>query len=281
MDRVGNSSTGRVMLQSAPRSLRVGVLCVELLLVALVAYQLVLLVFDMMKVDAGPRPLTVPGEVSSEKAIDSGRLVSFDPFFRQIAGELAVTPSASVRESSLRIEVFGLRATDGGAGSAIIKTQDGGQKLVMIGDTVVPGVRLSAVYPDRLEVNRAGIREAIYMTPQRARQDTGGENPPAPATVAGQPRATSGFDLANIELSPVRRDRRIIGFRLPDPLPLLLVGSGLEAGDVLTSVNGEPLASFERLQEVGEQIVGSDRLSLEIERRGEQRQLSVNLGGNR
>lgn len=288
MDSAENRSTGRIMVPSPPRALRVGVACVEAGLVALIAYLLVQLTFDMMAVDPAGKPSTVTIEPQAVSELDTDRLTSFDPFYRQLESDVQNTPVVTIRESSLRIEVFGLRAADDGTGSAIIKTQDGGQKLIRIGDAVASGVTLTAVYPDRLEVNRAGIREAIYLRPQRERQQGASSRAapgiPVSSRVSDLPQYSAGgpgFDLTALSLSEVRRERRIVGFRLPDPLPLLLTGAGLEAGDVLTSVNGVPLVSFERLQEVSEELSGSPSVLLEVERRGERLSLTISLGGDR
>lgn len=279
MESAGHPSTGRIAPPSPPRNVRVLLVCVEFGFAGLAAFLVAQLVFQVMAVDPptdGPIRATI--NESADSGLDAAFLSGFDPFFKELQDAPAVVETA-IRESSLRLEVFGLRSEPGGRGTAIIKTQDGEQKLIRLGDRVAPGVTLAAVYPDRLEVNRAGVREAIYLRPQRERQAAllAAPSPPTAREPEGDPALS--FDLSSIELAPVRRDRRIIGFRLPDPLPLMLMGSGLEAGDILTHANGEPLVSFERLREIGEDLSGARRLALEIERRGERRNLTISLGG--
>ena len=282
MESVGHQGTGRAVIPSPPRNLRVAILFVELLLVILIAYLAAQFTFRLLEVDP-----SVDGSLPSVEAVEqvsasTETLTSFDPFFREV-GDVTAQQQTAVRESSLRLEVFGLRASPNGEGSAIIKTQNGDQKLVKIGDRVANGVTLAAVYPDRLEVNRAGVREAIYLRPQRERQIQTITTPRPSAPVAASRASDTGpeIDLTKFNLSPVRRDRRIVGFQVPDPLPLQLLGSGIEAGDVLTHANNEPLTSFERLEEIGEELSGTSQLMLGLERRGEQMTLTVNLGGNR
>lgn len=280
MESAGNSSTGRNMLPSPPRKMRVALACVEIVLTALVAYLLAQTLFRILAVDPPldlPLPTIAPADSGT---VDMDRLSSFDPFFRQIGAAPANEQVTVVRESSLRLEVFGLRSLPGGQGTAIIKAQDGQQKLIKVGDRIAPGVTLAAVFPDRLEVNRSGVREAIYLRPQRERRAAPVRAPRRASTALPQSDQELQFDITSVPLSPVRRDRRIVGFRLPDPLPLTLMGSGLEAGDVLTHANGEPLVSFERLEEIGLELSGVRRLSLQIERRGERRNLTISLGGN-
>ena len=278
MESVGHQGTGRSVIPSPPRNLRVAILFVELTLVVLIAYFAAQLVFRFLEVDPvldGSLPVV---EVPAPVAANAETLTGFDPFFREISGPV-VPQQTAIRESSLRLEVFGLRASPNGEGSAIIKSQDGDQKLVKIGDRVANGVTLAAVYPDRLEVNRAGVREAIYLRPQRER----GSQPSGAVRASVSQTTTAGpdIDLTKFNLTPVRRERRIIGFQIPDPLPLQLLGSGVEAGDILTHVNNEPLTSFERLEEIGEELSGTSQLALGLERRGERLTLTVNLGGSR
>ncbi|MBO6506168.1 MAG: hypothetical protein JJ850_06140 [Kordiimonadaceae bacterium] len=281
MESAGTETTGGSIVPSAPRGIRVAVSVVELALVILIAYVAAQLFFKLTASDpqtGGALPIAT---TNTTEMVDAGRLTSFDPFYREIGGPAEAPQQTEIRESSLRLELFGLRAASDGTGAAIIKTPDGDQKLVKIGDRIAAGVTLSAVYPDRLEVNRAGVREAIYLRPQRERQ--------ARSTLPRRPQAARPiddeiplqFDLSAFELSPVRRDRRIVGFQVPDPLPLPLLGSGLEAGDIVMEANGEPIRSFERLEELSEELSGSRQLTLEIERRGERRNLVLSLGGSR
>lgn len=279
MKSAAHQATGRTTIPSPPRSLRVALICVEYGLAGILAFLMAQFAFQLMATDPpADRPLQTLPVSNSETNLDAGILTGFDPFFRELGGTEVVVNTA-VRESSLRLEVFGLRSEPGGEGTAIIKAQDGEQKLIRIGDRIAPGVTLAAVYPDRLEVNRAGIREAIYLRPQRERQTPVAQAPARPVAIARESESDLTFDLSALNLEPVRRERRIIGFRLPDPLPLPLMGSGLEAGDILTHANGEPLVSFERLQEIGEGLSVAQRLAIEVERRGERRNLTISLGG--
>lgn len=277
MESAGHLSTGRTRLPSPPRNMRVAVTCVELGLAALLAYFLAQFSFALLAVDPPlDRPLPT-AQASSLSRSNFDELTGFDPFFRDLQG-LPVATQAAVRESSLRLEVFGLRAEPDGRGTAIIKAQDGEQKLIRVGDRVAAGVTLAAVFPDRLEVNRAGIREAIYLRPQKERTAISPTAPSTPATQKAASEMALQFDLSSFDLTPVRRERRVIGFQVPNPLPLPLMGSGLEADDILTHANGEPLVSFERLQEIGEDLSGARQLVLDIERRGERRNLTISLG---
>ncbi|TNE66126.1 MAG: hypothetical protein EP335_03995 [Alphaproteobacteria bacterium] len=264
-----------------PRGASWAVKATELALVILLGWQAAHFAFALLDDTPAGSAAAVAGQARAGSKTDVARLLSFDPFSRQIRSAEAAIADALVPESSLRIEVFGLRAMGEGQGSAIIKMQSEDQKLVRVGDDLSNDVRLVAVYTDRLEISRAGVREAVYLRPKAQRAAVAAAAPGRPA--ASQPRAaTSGLlvDLSALELAPERRDGRIIGFRLGDRLPAALGAVGLEAGDILLAANGAPLASFERLEELPDELAGADRLVLDIERRGERRTLTVPLRGN-
>lgn len=281
MESAGTDTPGRTVVPSAPRVVSVAVSVVEVALVIWVAYLAAQLFFKLTAADPQTGGAMPTAATVGVEEFDAGRLTSFDPFYREIGGAADAPQQTAVRESSLRLELFGLRASGDGTGTAIIKTPDGDQKLVKIGDRIAAGVTLSAVYPDRLEVNRAGIREAIYLRPQRERQASNSLQQRTQAVRQAEEDIPLQVDLTAFELSPVRRERRIVGFQIPDPLPLPLLGSGLEAGDILMQANGEPIRSFERLEELSEELAGSRQLTLEIERRGERRNLILSVGGSR
>jgi len=262
------------------RGMRAGIISVELVLVGLIAVLLANFAFKILT----PEPRNFPPTLASQRDVattDTSRLLAFDPFFRSVI-VAENTVETALPESTLNIQVFGLRAGSGGSGSAIIKLQEGEQKLVQVGDRLAAGVELTAVYPDRLELLRSGSKEAVYLRPQEERfiaeQQITAREPEKPVTDGAAP---IGLVFSTLSLAPVRRDRRIIGFRLPELLSAPLLNAGLEGGDILTRANGSPLSSFERLQEIGEALQAATSLLLEIERRGQLRELTVNLEGNR
>ncbi len=266
---------------ATPRLMRLAVILFELGLVVLIAYQFATLFYKFIGADK--TALLPPQSVNltaDTEARDLSLLTSFDPFFRQISAAPIVPGGDIAPESSLGIELFGLRAMGGGQGTAIIKMQDDDQKLVHVGDDIAGGVQLSGVYADRLEINRAGIRETVFLRPQNARRGIAPTSATPVTTNNGPVTNTVVANLlSSLQLTPVRRDRRIIGFRLPGNLPPVLQMAGIEGQDILLTVNGLPLTSHERLQELAEETAGVDQLNLEVERRGEKRQTILRLKG--
>lgn len=270
---------------AAPKMAKLIVVAIELGLVLLIAYLLAQLSFQFME-DRRVVSSAAPTSVARSEQADFSMLTQFDPFFRQVSrAPVSSQTSAAIPESSINLEVFGLRAVGGGEGTAIVKLQDGDQKLVRVGEQIGRGIQLAGVYVDRLEINRAGVREAIYLRPKNDRPSVTQQRP-APSSTRPANQATGAGasspvieQLMRLELEAVRRDRRIIGFRLPEVLPAEFRFVGLEAQDILLSVNGSPLASHERVQEMAEDVADASSLTIEVERRGERRVISFNLRG--
>ena len=277
---MGNKIKGsalRSLTASKPRLMRISITLLELGLVLLLAYQLASLMFDAVEAPTRPDHASFEVQTEAAKAPDLAILSTFDPFFRQIAKVSEVPQGNVAPETTLRIEVFGLRSVGDGQGTAILKMQDSEQKLVQVGEEIANGVKLAGVFADRLEIIRAGVREAVFLRPQADRVAT------QRVITSSKSPAADGFKgetvFSELQLTPVRRNRRIIGFRLPQILPPTLQLVGLEAEDILLSVNGSPLTSHERLEEMVEEVAGAHELSLEYERRGEQRRTVLRLKG--
>lgn len=279
MDTSGHGKSLGVPVVRAPQKVRYAVWGLELVLLALISFQLYGIFADQPDKPAVTAPSPSAVAAKADGPSDFTLLTTFDPFFRA-----AATPQAQedVRapESSLELELFGLRAEGQGAGSAIVKMPNSQQKLVRVGDAISAGVTLVAVYNDRLEIRRAGAREAIYLRPETRRYAAAtAVAPTSQKPSAAQARVNTSLiaGLEGLALAPVRRDRRIVGFRLPEDTPLLLTAVGLEAGDILTAANGSPLTSYERIAELGEELAGARSVELTIERRGETRSLKIGL----
>lgn len=271
---------------------------VEVALVLLFAYVAAGLAHQVL---AGSRPLpsiAVKASSAPEGSKTATAYLRFDPFFRAVASaETREVQDTVLPESNLQMEVFGLRAQRNGQGAAIVKLQNGEQKLVEVGQDMAPGVRLTGVYTDRLELNRGGRREAVYLVPEEQRSAllrttvdnrklAGTRTPSGPVISQNSQQASKSTaqkviqEIKNLGLKPVRRNRRIIGFRLPEDLPQVAQLLGFEAADILLSVNGEPVNSFERFAELEEELANARQLIVEIERRGEVRRVPVSSLGS-
>lgn len=148
-----------------------------------------------------------------------------------------------------------------GRSSALFELKDKTQRLVSDGREIMPGIALSRVQADRVEITRAGARSWVALTgkthgaqkddqPQRA----------AAAMVDTQPikstqdqayrrrvvRLKSGLIAARSE----GQSRIRGGFQLQDTgLMDLLHGADLQTGDIITAINGNAFSRSEDLEE--------------------------------
>lgn len=129
---------------------------VELALLTLLAFQLAKLTWAVLT-PVEPlgdwRPATAPIAAPTEAPV----LRDFDAFFRTAADTGPVTVT------SLNLTLLGTRVdTVSGRGSAIIDS-NGVQSSFLVGEEVMPGVRLAAVDFDNVTLERGGTREKLYL----------------------------------------------------------------------------------------------------------------------
>ena len=195
----------------------------ELLLLALIAVQAARLVWTLVT-PVGPVGDWRPSGALALPAGDSA-LSDFDPFFRlsAAAGPAVVT--------GLNLKLHGVREDRAtGRGSAIIALPDGTQRSFAVGEEIMPGVRLAQVGFDNVTIDRNGTAEQIFLDQSEPAQPAAGAQPAAPS-----PPPTP----APVQTAPPARTAAA------DPA-LALRAVGLQPGDVVVSVNGQPVGSPEQ-----------------------------------
>ncbi|WP_438729048.1 type II secretion system protein N [Parasphingorhabdus sp. DH2-15] len=112
-------------------------------------------------------------------------LSRYNPF----SGEtLATTPQGDgpTRITALDLVLYGTRMNAvTGRGSAIIAGNDGVQQNFLIGDEVIPGVKLVAVAFDNVTLERGGARESLFIDQSDDVTPVSPEPPQAVANLAG------------------------------------------------------------------------------------------------
>lgn len=102
-----------------------------------------------------PEPAT-PAAGAAARGDALAILTRFDPFFR-------AAPEGVGGATAQAFSLHGVRAGDGGAGSAIIGTPDGTQSSFAVGDEVAPGVKLVSVEVDHVVLARGGARSPLFF----------------------------------------------------------------------------------------------------------------------
>ncbi len=268
--------------RSAPRA-------VEIALVLAIAVILARLVITLFA------PLPLPqGEVvaSAPAAAGAGQAAVKSPFPVAAAPEIAAAaPPASeeVAETTLDLTLTGVTIWPSPeSASAAIRTPDGRQKRFSIGDEIVPGVTLEAVYADQAIIDTNGVRESLRFEsklnpdqlsdlPQEPIRPHGRRDPDAP------PAAVTGESIG--QLASVLRVAP--GMNAEGDLVVELYAArdrsafsalGLEDGDRLVSIDGSPAPSNPAaLIEALNRMQRAERASIVVERNGETVPLQVSL----
>jgi general secretion pathway protein C len=183
---------------------------------------------------------------------------SFDPFFRTGAAQ-----SANV-VTSLQLTLFGIRMNEAsGLGSAILSGPDGVQTNYAVGEEIMSGVTLDSVEFDHVIISRGGVLESLYLDQSIPAQTVGTEDPEAPASLT-----VAGNEIAGIaSLAPRNDQGRVTGIVLSP-----------RNGDIIVSINGNPVSSTSDIETLKSQIRPGARVSVEVERGAQTVPVAVNLG---
>jgi len=172
---------------------------------------------------------------------------------------------------------------------AILRSEDR-TRVARVGDEVFGG-RLVAVAADVVTLEFAGGRVEVSVR-------SAGPLPPSPSpprraapTTAPEPEAPRVMDRAEVQrrlgaeiprilaetaVRPVTEDGRVVGLRLTRvPADSLLTEAGLQAGDVLTNINGTEIDGMATLIALWPSLQGATDLRADVVRDG--RPLSISL----
>ncbi len=221
----------------------------EIALISLLALQCARLVWATVT-PVGPIgdwkvPSTLAGQPAATLALGD-----FDPFFR-LGGPAT---AATVVVTSLAIGLFGVRVDRAtGRDSAILSTPDGVQSSFGVGEEIMPGVRLAIVREDGVTIERNGQREQIFLDQSV---------PAANATPAATSASATGAGFA-----PRLVNGQVSGFTVSAPPPALQA-AGVQAGDVVVSVNGAGLTSVADAQALATGLTPGTTVQIQVERTG-------------
>lgn len=165
-------------------------------------------------------------------------------------------------------DMSGLKLNGLLASGAIVGSQAGDQRLVLIGREALPGLVLR-----RIEQNHAVFAWS-------AGELKLGFDGPARAAAAAEPRAApSDATLAyRLGLAPRRQGGRVTGFAIRRGASLpALERAGLRPGDVIVAVNGSAFDE-ERMLDLPWQIANSSRVEFAVERGGRRLRMALDDG---
>ena len=201
----------------------------------------------------------------------------------------AVVPGngANAPEPSAPLVLAGVLAVDDPErGMAILGPTAATAKLYPAGADVPGGVRLHAVYQDRVLLDRSGALETLYLP----RLSTGATLSSSSSSLANVP-APPGQRLANfarnnggllnglVRVQPVFNSGKLSGYRLfpgTGGVPGM-TRLGLKAGDLVTAVNGTPLDDPNHANEIMQTLSNASSATVTISRNGVEEEINLNL----
>jgi general secretion pathway protein C len=211
---------------------------------------------------------------STGAVADLNALLSARPFGSAPAAPVA--DDARVARSNLNISLTGVAARSIG-GCALLVVQGQPESAYCAGEEITPGVRLESVQADRIVILRNGVREAVLM---KDAESTSGAVASAPV----QPVVQSlGADRQVVDRRQLQRQIGRPEFLsqaliVPNPGGGFLVreiqsGSlyeklGLHPGDIIRTVNGQPLASMDDVMRLYQQFGTAERVTVDVQRQG-------------
>jgi general secretion pathway protein C len=204
----------------------------------------------------------------------------------------AQAPSTGAATSSTGLRLKGVVApTPGVAASAIFSTGAGRDLSVFVQGAIQPGVTLAEVHPDHVIVTRAGVRERIDLEAPHALAKA--KVPDGRARGFHLDVARSGsnqFSLSRSQLDQALRDPNQLnylgqigispggGVKMQAAPPGSLAAKlGLQTGDVIREVNGQPVASAGDLARLYQQFATLSQIHAEVQRGTSRVQLSYQI----
>ena len=279
-----------------------------LVLVIVLGWQLASLAW--MFVPAAPQgdPITVAPPATaaaptSGGAVNVQRIASAHLFGEAkpedaVAPVLNLEPDEELQDTRLALTLKGtIAGTDDRLTAAIIADNRNEEKVYVIGDVIIQGATLHAVYRDQVVLRRNGTLEALRLpkelpvgqAPAR-RTTTRVVSAPAqnsPTTSIQQQLTQNAAKLADvIRPSPYYKDGQQVGFRLyPGRDRRAFSALGLRPGDLVKSIDGATLTDPQQAMQIFQNLGTAEQVSVTIERNGQDEVLTLTtsqlqLGGD-
>ncbi len=303
------SGAGMDGMRAGRASLRLAVAACAVLALAIV-WQLAQFAWQLVPADDGSQ--VAPVRAASAASAPASVAVSKWHLFGA-----ATLPAMANRDAPVTTLALRLRGTladaDPRAGIAVIADDIGNERAWRVGEQVTPGVILDEVHADRVVLMHAGAREVLAL----ARDDAPAPPAPAPTAGPrnlGTPRNTaptppdaavqpvfvapkiahgavdwqqamdqvaggSAADLARrVQVTPVLDNGRIAGLRVSTAGdPALMARLGLRPSDIVTAVNGIPVDSVARGQQILDSLGSATEVRVTVTRDGMPAELALKL----
>lgn len=272
---------------------------VTLVLVLLLGWQLARLVWLLVPasplgdtVTAAPPPgSAASAAVAGRQSVDVEAIASAHLFGEANAEDVAnlplPSPTEELEETRLALTLKGTMAgTDDRLTVAIIADNRNEEKVYSIGDAVVPGATLHAVYRDQVVLNRSGVLESLKlpkdMPTSSAPVQRATTTRTAIATPSEEPSIQETLTQNASRLTEVIRPVPYFvagqqqGFRVyPGRDRKAFAALGLRPGDLVKDINGAALTDPQQAAQIFQDLGSADQVSVTVERNGQPEVLTL------
>jgi len=270
---------------------------VALILIILLGWQLAGLAWMLVPASPAGNPITAAppataASTGSTQPVNVQRIATTHLFGEANPEDETVVlplaqPTEELEETRLALSLKGtLAGTDERLTAAIIADNRNEEKVYVIGDAVVQGATLHAVYKDQVVLNRNGVLESLKLpkelpdgqTPVRRTATRVVSAPQQSQTQSIQQSLTqNAAKLADvIRPSPFFKDGQQVGFRLyPGRDRRAFASLGLRPGDLVKSIDGAALTDPQQAMQIFQNLGSADQVSVTIERNGEDQVLTL------
>lgn len=290
------------------RSFELAALASSALLGALAIWLLVRLVWLLI-----PRGDAALDVAAARIGGDSGPVPAQSVGKWHLFGNTPVRPGSGPGSPATTLAMI-LRGTladgDPAGGIAVISDGEGGERAYRAGENIAGGVKLARVYPDHVILLHEGVEETLTLTRDqnlapgnivrppsatraaRANAQAGASSPStsAPST-AETSKAPADWqqtvdrlrqnpdELAKrVQIVPVLDGGKLAGVRVSAGADMALLSQmGLRAGDIVTAVNGAPVDSVSRGQQIVDSLRNAASARVTVLRDGKPTDITISL----
>ena len=216
-------------------------------------------------------------------------------------------------ETRLRLDLKGVFATTNAEEAlAIISSSKDKDKTYHIGDKVIGGAFLHAVYADRVILKRDGQLETLRLPKSKidskafynsSDSPSDSSRPSTQISNDASPDKDTSSNLANksinktqslrdirdtllnepakiwqqVRINPVMKEGKVQGYTLAHDDQNLMTAMNIRKTDIITGINGEPLSDPATLYGLMTSLSESQSLELTIERNGQEQTVQLNF----
>lgn len=271
---------------------------INLVLSAFLGYQLVFTGLQSYKPLNPSMSTALPSSTSVSSVTQSSEPapLNLSPLLEaRLFGEASQTNNPAARsaqtppDTKLSLKLLGIyHNPDPQQSLAMISTTENKSGLYHIGKAISNSVILSEVHPKYVILQRGDRYETLRLVGAGNNPVLNQVNPPTnaskqpPARLLGtlQRQLASNPEALGklLRVDPANENGKFIGFKLSAGQdPSLMTQFELQAGDILTSVNGIELDSPLKGFSIVQQLSTANQLTLQIMRQGQARTLSFNI----